>query len=145
MEEFNIMKIWSGWAHTLRTGHHRQKSTDPVIMDDNQQDNHDNNEKLSGQRTDDPSNLSDEADCNDNHHTTVTSKLETQSTPRPVNISYEEMSDIGLKVKRLFDYGRIEYMKRCYLFQAEQIQYCDPILSPECVMIIGTYKSSGVV
>ena len=58
---------------------------------------------------------------------------------RPANITYDEMSRVGKMVKRILDQGRVEYLRTMDL-HANQTQYCQSSLSPECVMIIATRR-----
>ena len=58
---------------------------------------------------------------------------------RPANITYDDMSRVGKMVKRILDQGRVEYLRTMDL-HANQTQYCQSSLSPECVMIIATRR-----
>ena len=50
--------------------------------------------------------------------------------------------EIGLKVKRLLDYGRLVYIEQKLGLRVKVHQYCDPILeSPECMLIAGIRES----
>ena len=78
-----------------------------------------------------------EGDCDgadDEHPVAYSTK-----TIRPTSISVEEMSVVGKRIKRIFDHGRINFL-RSRGFQAHQKQYCDPSLSPECFIIVAKKK-----
>jgi hypothetical protein len=62
---------------------------------------------------------------------------EIRSVIRPSNITYEEMAAAGLMAKRILDQGRVEFLREMGL-NARQLQYCDPELSPECMLILAT-------
>ena len=57
------------------------------------------------------------------------------TTQRPSGMTSRQMGKTGLKVKRLLDQGRVEFL-RAQGLEAYQVQYCSPVLSPECYMII---------
>lgn len=47
----------------------------------------------------------------------------------------EDKARIGRMVKRIFDYGRVLYLRSLGL-QAEMVHYCDAAVSPENCLII---------
>jgi hypothetical protein len=57
---------------------------------------------------------------------------------RPVNISSEQMQQLGWRVKRVLDQGRVEYINTQYHMRAKQVRYCERRLSPECVLLVAT-------
>ena len=46
------------------------------------------------------------------------------------------MALYGWMIKRIFDHGRLEYLRNVYQLQAKQVQYCETELSPENIMLI---------
>ena len=62
------------------------------------------------------------------------------ATQRPLGMTSRQMGKTGLKVKRLLDQGRVEFLRAKGL-EAYQVQYCSPVLSPECYMIIAYHAS----
>jgi tRNA:m4X modification enzyme len=139
--EFEVMKHWSGWAHTLRIG--ANASSDRLTSDRVSPDGGETTDAVSGGASsignaptaDGPSpdlDGDDEDDGGDEHAVIISSKI-----PRPEGLSYTEMSEIGKMVKRVIDQGRVEYL-RSFGISAHQVKYCDPSLSPECFMIVST-------
>ena len=49
--------------------------------------------------------------------------------------SVDDKARIGRMVKRIFDYGRVLYLRSLGL-QAEMVHYCDAAVSPENCLII---------
>ena len=110
--EFNVMKQWSGWAHTIKpTGVSATAADAPIAKAGDDEDN--------------------EAFCCE-HSAPVSA-----STIRPHNLSLQDLPAVGKMVKRIFDQGRVEYLRQLGL-TAHQLQYCEPSLSPECFMILAT-------
>jgi hypothetical protein len=64
---------------------------------------------------------------------------ETLTVIRPTNINYREMAETGKMIKRILDHGRIEHLRSLGLV-TKQLKYCEPVFSPECVMIIGVRR-----
>lgn len=141
--EFDVMKHWSGWAHTLRIAANAtsDRLTSDRVLDGEKSGvsvasaaiSNSTENVLVGKLDDD-----DEDDCDDQHAVIVSSKV-----PRPEGLSYAEMSEIGKMVKRVIDQGRVEYL-RSFGISARQVQYCDPSLSPECFMIVSTRNADGI-
>ena len=100
------MRLWCGWAHTLRTCEERRLDCVPTD--------------------------SDVAD-----HAIDGGIKSLESVPRPSGVDHRQMSEIGWMAKRIIDEGRIHYITKTYCFDSKQEQYCNPVLSPECVMILG--------
>lgn len=71
-------------------------------------------------------------------HSSQQASSAIKGAPRPAGITYAEMGAIGGMVKRLLDHGRVMYLRDTFGFTARQVQYCDPALSPECMLIIAT-------
>ena len=106
--DFEVMKYWSGW-NSIKTEY--KKRSNPATNNDNDNQNDDEND-----------------DHNDDHNPPT-------NTVRPSNIDREEMANIGYMIKRVFDQGRIEFLKTIG-YNARQLKYCDKKLTPECVIII---------
>jgi tRNA:m4X modification enzyme len=118
-EEYNIMKQWSGWAHTLK-----------------ECDNCGNSMSSQSAATSATSTLTEEPGTNDDEEDGETHDLSMlNNVARPNNLTLSEMSVIGKMIKRIFDHGRIVHLHSLG-FRAYQIKYCDPSLSPECYMIL---------
>ena len=62
--------------------------------------------------------------------------------PRPESLSKEDMAQLGMKIKRILDYGRVLFARDELHLDAEMIVYCDSKLSPENHAII-TRKQEG--
>ena len=109
-EEFKILKSWSGWA-TIDSNDHRNES-DEV-----------NNE--------DP-------DVESLSSTGSRSTEVKNGLIRPSGLSRQAMIEIGRRVKCIFDYGRVEYLKSVLGFRdVVYTQYCDKSLTCECRLICG--------
>ena len=104
------MKYWSGWNSITEN----KKRANPETNDTNNTTN---------------DNINDDDDDHQNHNNTNTKCV------RPSKIDSQEMASVGYMIKRIFDQGRIEFLKRLQ-YKARQIKYCDKKLTPECVIII---------
>jgi len=155
--EFNIMKLWSGWAHTLRTTETRRKNENTEKMEKNEEFKINENEKNEKNENNDFSgeniNINDIGNYeshknneneNEKNENNENDKIEAHTLPkelnsviRPKNIDYVTMAKTGKMVKRIIDQGRVEYLRNIGL-KTKQLKYCDELYSPECVMIIGT-------
>ena len=149
------MKLWSGWAHTLRTKPSRRRGEgggggggDDVSEEVGRKKNDEKGakeetekeeEEQQGEEEKEGEEEEGEEDGEGEGEEHNTPKL-SSSAPRPSNITYSEMSNVGKMVKRIFDQGRVEYLRDLGL-RGFQTRYCDANLSPECVMIIATRKS----
>lgn len=124
--ELLLLRRWSGWAPLLLTKSSRlpemDKSVDPTAVDEKNND-------FDGKKD------SSEVEVNEDIHFDETLLKEGGRVPRPSNISSEEMSLLGAKVKRVLDFSRVQYLKQLG-FDAKLLRYCDPALSPECFMIL---------
>lgn len=109
--EFNILRCWSGWATVERTAEYRRP-------------------KESGK------NEAVECDQVEQEHAAPA----VGESMRPKGLNHDEMADIGRKVKRIFDFGRIKYLREELNMDAKLVYYCDSKLSPECVMILAKDK-----
>ena len=132
-DEFDVLKLWSGWAHTLRTCAGRRKqpgdeSSEATIDGIGEPTSHSAVEAAAEAATEQEEIIQ--------HAVNAVDAEKFTSVIRPIGISYEEMSTIGIQTKRLLDQGRVEYLKASYGFIAHQLQFCSPVLSPECVAII---------
>lgn len=91
---------------------------------------------------DDDLNSEDDAEDEDHSqpapHSSSSSSVAAAGAVRPAGLTPEQMSAVGLKVKRVLDQGRVLYLRGLGL-QAHQVQYCSPGLSPECYMILATH------
>jgi tRNA:m4X modification enzyme len=123
--EFELMKKWSGWAHTLKFP--EKDSADDSIKSSKRV-------KVDNDLKDECSDIEDNVD---NHaiceHSIPTDTLE--GFPRPKDLSREEMAGVGKMVKRVLDQGRVEYLRRIGM-NAFQVRYCPSVLSPECFVIV---------
>lgn len=118
-QEFEVLTHWSGWAHTVGSGVRLPKAEVPSTPHSDA----------------DVSPTIDEA-AEDLEHS-LPSSTAVPTSHRPQGLSYEEMSEIGKMVKRILDHGRVLYL-RSMGFTVSQRRYCDPDLSPECYLIVGT-------
>ena len=107
-QEFDVMRAWSGWAHIK---HPTQQGFQQLSKSKQNED--------------------EEADLDVEHKASAS----TSTVPRPKGLTVADMNEIGKMIKRIFDHGRVEYLRGQGL-QASQRRYCDPVLSPECYMII---------
>lgn len=106
--EFELMSSWSGWAHIDINNIHHSKLT-------SQEQQH-----------------SIEKEVNDEKHII---SINTSNIQRPKNISAIEMIQVGQMIKRILDQGRIEFL-RSLGYEANQVRFCDPKYSPECMLIL---------
>ncbi len=113
LQEFDILKYWSAWATVDRTVDYRK----PKYSADN---------------------LEDQIDGERDHEIPIVAE-----TIRPRSLTHEEMLDVGRKVKRIFDFGRVKYIREVLNMDAQLVHYCDPKLSPECVMIVAKEKGDN--
>lgn len=56
--------------------------------------------------------------------------------PLTATLSRDDMAQLGVRVKRMLDYGRVRYLRDVLHMKAEIVNYCDPALSLECMAII---------
>lgn len=111
--EFDILKSWTGWASLDRTADLRKPRHTTTEGESNALP--ETNEK----------------DEQPEHELPVNNDVF-----RPSSVCYEDMHVIGKKVKRVLDYGRVLYLQQELHMNAELVQYCSPVLSPECFMIV---------
>jgi tRNA:m4X modification enzyme len=64
---------------------------------------------------------------------------------RPAELSKERMAEIGHKVKRLLDYGRLLFMRRELGIAAEMMCYCEQELSPENFALISVQRIGDAI
>ena len=148
------MRLWSGWAHTLRTKESRRKVEKKVVVeveeakvggegkvkkgeenDEEMEQEKKNKEETAIINEDNDDEEDDDGEEEDEKEEEHSVPKESSSIMRPHNIQYREMAKTGKMVKRIFDQGRVEYLRKFGLI-ARQINYCDSVLSPECVMIM---------
>lgn len=48
------------------------------------------------------------------------------------------MARYGWMTKRIFDHGRMVYLRDTFHLQSAQVQYCESNLSPENIMLLAT-------
>ena len=134
-QEFNMMKVWSSWAHTLT----KKIRTAEDLVAVKQAEKIVSETKLSLIKNIEIEKLEETAskeraneDDEDEHNTENTF---ASTVPRPQGITLQEMSVVGCMVKRIFDQGRVVYLQNLGM-RAHQRRYCDRTLSPECYMIL---------
>ena len=132
--EFEAMKHWSGWAHTLGKKEERSLSSSKTEEGSNV------DAEIVNRQHGTPDNIGAD-DCEDDD------KVAHACVPGPGSggigwlrdyrpqLDEHEMSEVGKMIKRLLDHGRVEYL-RANGFHAHQSRYCDPSLSPECFIIL---------
>ena len=126
--EFDIIKHWSGWAHTLRVKSNATAESlrnNSIIEQSPCSANVDIIDVGGAEVV-----KEDEEDTDFEHIVEVNTSI-----PRPSGLSYTEMSIIGKMIKRIIDQGRVEFLRNLGI-NAHQVRYCDPLLSPECFMIV---------
>ena len=147
------MRLWSGWAHTLRTKESRRKVEKKVGVDielkvgkgngvgegkgkeNEKEENKEESLIVEKESNDENDNEDEDEEDEDEKEEEHSVPKESSSIMRPHNIQYREMAKTGKMVKRIFDQGRVEFLRKFGLI-ARQINYCDSVLSPECVMIM---------
>ena len=143
-EEFELMKKWSGWAHTFRSPRDDSLAMEPcppAPVDTKARPEHDaggeeevvlaaagEGEVAGGSKPDDD-NEDDGDEEHGNEHTSLGAR-------RPAGISTAEMSQVGWMVKRVVDAGRVHFLRSHMGFKAHQAIYCAESLSPENVMLL---------
>ena len=70
------------------------------------------------------------------HDSSPPPQVSSGATP----LSKAEMAVLGMKIKRILDYGRILYIREELHLEAEVIEYCSTTLSPENYAIISKPK-----
>ena len=141
-QEFDLMKVWSSWAHTLTKKIQSAEglpTSAPFVGKERAESIKDTKEKLVTLSEDNEEEVEEEVGVGEVDHK-VDVEMAT-SVPRPTGISLQEMSVIGCMVKRIFDQGRVAYLKKLGM-KAHQRRYCDRALSPECYMIIAVNDSA---
>jgi Methyltransferase TRM13 len=161
------MKLWSGWAHTLRTKPSRrrgegggegggEKEVEGGEEGEGGKEVYGGEEgegggvsvsaESGGKKTEEDKVVEnknkveqEEEEEEEEEREEHFAPRESSSAPRPTGITYSEMSNVGKMVKRILDQGRVEYLRDLGLC-GFQTRYCDSDLSPECVMILATRK-----
>jgi hypothetical protein len=142
-QEFDVMKVWSSWAHTLtkkiRTAEElaARKLSAHEVADAPETSKEESKESKGGGGGGGGGDKEEEEEEDHGVDPSLAS-----SVPRPAGISLKEMSVIGRMVKRIFDQGRVAYLQRLGM-KAHQRRYCDESLSPECYMIIATQDGAA--
>ena len=127
--EFDVLRSWSSWAITAIKAGKRHQSRMLRQQQLNQQ--HGDAEHIqsgpidSSVRTNDVSEVPGREEMEDEHEESHTADLSGQSQKhgeslqqgsssviRPTGSTEEQRTSIGFMVKRLFDYGRIQYMQK---------------------------------
>ena len=139
--EFELLKYWSGWAHTLkpRTAATAAAANDSDAINDKEVAESDEVDHPVDR--DSSTNIADGDHNNDDDaiNPTSSSPLPTTSVPRPDGITPAEMAHVGWMIKRIFDHGRVQYLQSYMGFSgAKQVVYCDPSLSPENCLLVAT-------
>ncbi len=65
-------------------------------------------------------------------------KIPAHVARRPDCIAKESMPQLGKKVKRVLDYGRVCYLREVLGMEVKYFAYCDEKLSPECMLILAS-------
>eukprot|EP01041_Mallomonas_annulata_P006777 gene6777-13731_t len=195
-QEFDVLRHWSGWAHTLRgrvrtedgriVKHRRvtdvndptpstftatsegivqgmeeeeverggevidmdlQDLNPPVLSmnggegEAQEDEDVDEDEEEHGMGiavvTDDVEEEGDIEPVGKNSSSITTIKSSSSSSLRPAGLGCDDLSRIGWMVKRILDQGRVERLRAAGL-HARQVQYCDPSLSPECIVLLAS-------
>jgi hypothetical protein len=123
---------------------HSRKNERKLENTDNEEKKHRRNETEFAKETEvDDKDLAEEDD--EEHQLASDLKTMHQSKYRSVVekiLSYQQMSDIGKKIKRVIDYGRLLYLQQYMNLHVVIKQYCDKQYTPEAFMIIATEKRS---
>lgn len=133
------MKSWSGWAHTFRAPRDDSVIVSTLHLTDNivqEKNDVETSAVLAGDEKVDDKNIDgNEEERGTEHGTSVVA-----GSRRPVGISVPEMSSVGWMVKRIFDAGRVHYLRQQMGLIAHQTVYCAGSLSPENVMLLASQK-----
>lgn len=131
VEEFEVLKKWSGWANSGPVSHrHSQEHNSVEIEHEVESDD----QLGSTAKSDNKAGVGGEVSSEN----IVSETTSVVPVVRPADITAEEMRALGWKVKRIIDQGRVEFINAQYCMQGRQVRYCDRELSPECVMIVAT-------
>ena len=143
--EFEVMTHWSGWAHTLtnssvQSSKKKKKSSQTTSSESERQNtlrsddiNLEGKEDGGEDNEDDKDN--DDDDDDDDAENNHTAPKRDDRVPKPTQLGPMELSAIGKKIKRIFDYGRTCYLRKIG-FEAYVVNYCSAKLSPECYAIV---------
>lgn len=91
------------------------------------------------------SSCKDSEDASEDHDAVSLQYLHDDSSPplqvsSAIPLSKAEMAVLGMKIKRILDYGRILFIHKELHLEAEVIEYCSATLSPENYAIISKSK-----
>lgn len=129
--EFEVLTVWSAWAHTLDNSSGNSKKAKP-------------SSNVLSQLVDRASNSISSAHdaCKEHEIDTYISPLRALRSlvPRPSHLSNLEMSVVGKQIKRILDQGRVDYLKSLG-FDAKTVRYCSSDLSPECYVVVARIPS----
>jgi len=130
-QEFDVMKLWSSWAFAL--GSTRVAASNTTDTDTAAQATL--GEKASEQEQ--------EQEQEQEHQ--LPASL-SSSVVRPTNLTREQMANCGHVIKRLFDHGRVLYVRQALgLGNCRVVQYCHAKDSPECYLLLASDSGSDLV
>lgn len=138
--EFEVMTHWSGWAHTLTNSSVQSSKKRRMHLGSKSQDivSHNNSDSNMGESVEEQDDIEEE-DADNSH----SAPKINERVPKPTNLGPLEMSAIGKQIKRIFDYGRVCYLRKIG-FDAYVANYCSAELSPECYAIIARNMASEI-
>ncbi len=96
------------------------------------------NEDDAPEDTDKQVNNEDDEESNPEHTSVPTSATLQVPSDRPNGLTHDEMACVGWKIKRIFDMGRVDFIRQVLQLTAQQMKYCDEALSPENMLIIAS-------
>ena len=145
--EFDVLRFWSGWACMSNQKKDRERervhgsidikaAADANVKSKNNNDNDNDSDSDSDSSDTNEKGVQEAADAHD------LPPAASQTVIRPRGMSNEEMRKVGIQVKRLFDWGRVTYLRDELNMDAKLVRYCDPDCSPECMLIIASSKTS---
>jgi tRNA:m4X modification enzyme len=142
-EEFDVLKYWAGWA-TL---------DDATLARKRFKNNHDGGSENAS--NDDPVNPEPENMAKSEEGNEVAENDEEEALHKPSPswnesygsiveqiLDYQEMLEIGRKIKRILDFGRLLYLAQNLKLSPKLLQYCDEKYSPECYLLLATEQDA---
>ena len=131
---YKYMYSNSGWAHTLTNSSEQSSKRKRALLNDKGKQGSSGGRKEHNAYVDEGEG-EEENDVEGQGHSVP--KM-NERVPKPTNLGPLELSDIGKQIKRIFDYGRVCYLRKVG-FDAHVVKYCSPELSPECYAILASH------
>ena len=143
-DEFPTLRSWSSWfsgdpsrptVNRLNSEKKVKVTSTEAPMDRSMEDGA-NRDVLSVCEGNEDASEEHDSSAQDLHDSSPPPQVSSATTP----LSKAEMAVLGMKIKRILDYGRILFIQNKLHLDAEVIEYCSTTLSPENYAIISKPK-----